>query len=144
MSWFRRRDTVQIRFTLHDKTYFAHVPPAVAAYLDERNTEATETAKATKTMADAHHNEHLRMQERIARHLTVKADLYRQIDEAAAAVRGLIQERDGKQAELDRALAEVKSLHATLAEVDRENLRLGGLLATAQEQIAGYRLGVGS
>ena len=66
----------------------------------------------------------------------------RQTEGLHTTVRGLNRALGIKQAELDKAIAEVKRLDGKLVQVDCENLRLNELLATAEEQLAGYQKAV--
>jgi chromosome segregation ATPase len=119
VSWFSTRNELHTRIR----------------ELEEENTAITQAAeKLHKSYKDE------------------RADLLRRIDNLVDDKHKLRIERDddynelletrkavkAKQAELDKAMAEVKRLDGKLVQVDCENLRLNGELATAEERLAGY------
>jgi len=136
MSWLRRKpDLVKIHVPSRtDCGYTLAVVPAdvvaVTSAFQQRinnlETEAQQTAIATKAMAETARREAERQQRRI---------------------NALVEERQAlrtaftnKQREVDLALAEIKRLDAALVQADAANLQLHGELATAYEQIAGLKL----
>ena len=105
----------------------------------ELDKALAEEIDAVATQLEIRCEEHRREHERQERRIYVLGEENKAMFQAATNAQSALVD---KQHELDRALAEVKELHGQLSQMDVENLRLGGLLATAEEQIAGLKLGV--
>lgn len=148
MKLFRRNKPEPVRIWLTDantgERFQTSASARSAAAVSALETEAVEMARATQAMADANHREHQRLERRIAALVAIKHELEAELDQKAAFTRSLSQAFDQKQAEVDTALAEVKKLDGKLVQVEAENLQVQGELASAREEIAGYRLAVGS